>query len=46
MLKLIDYNFTLKFYALKIFVSGRGGASIYGKEFDDELHSELKHTGE
>ena len=26
-------------------ISGRGGASIYGKEFDDELTSELKHTG-
>ena len=26
-------------------ISGRGGASIYGKEFDDEIHSELKHTG-
>ena len=25
--------------------SGRGGASIYGKEFDDEIHSALKHTG-
>lgn len=25
--------------------TGRGGASIYGKEFDDEIHSELKHTG-
>ena len=24
---------------------GRGGASIFGKEFDDEIHSELKHTG-
>ena len=27
------------------FSLGRGGASIYGKEFDDEIHSELKHTG-
>ena len=26
-------------------VAGRGGASIYGAEFDDEIHSELKHTG-
>lgn len=25
--------------------AGRGGASIYGAEFDDEIHSELKHTG-
>jgi hypothetical protein len=24
---------------------GRGGASIYGKEFDDEISNELKHTG-
>ena len=24
---------------------GRGGASIYGKQFDDEISSELKHTG-
>ncbi|XP_045166649.2 peptidyl-prolyl cis-trans isomerase-like 1 [Mercenaria mercenaria] len=25
--------------------TGRGGASIYGKEFDDEIHGDLKHTG-
>jgi len=25
--------------------TGRGGASIYGKTFDDEIHPELKHTG-
>ncbi|KAL5015538.1 hypothetical protein ScPMuIL_009808 [Solemya velum] len=25
--------------------TGRGGASIYGKEFDDEITGELKHTG-
>jgi len=25
--------------------TGRGGASIYGKEFDDEIHPNLKHTG-
>ncbi|KAJ8301230.1 hypothetical protein KUTeg_020217 [Tegillarca granosa] len=25
--------------------TGRGGASIYGKEFDDEINDELKHTG-
>jgi len=25
--------------------TGRGGASIYGKEFGDEIHPELKHTG-
>ena len=24
---------------------GRGGASIYGKQFEDEITSELKHTG-
>ena len=31
---------------LCIFISiGRGGASIYGKEFDDEISNELKHTG-
>ena len=24
---------------------GRGGASIYGKQFDDEIHDDLKHTG-
>ena len=27
------------------FASGRGGASIYGKQFDDEISEELKHTG-
>jgi len=25
--------------------TGRGGASIYGKSFEDEIHPELKHTG-
>lgn len=25
--------------------TGRGGASIYGKSFKDEIHHELKHTG-
>ena len=25
--------------------TGRGGASIYGKQFDDEIHADLKHTG-
>lgn len=25
--------------------TGRGGASIYGRYFEDEISSELKHTG-
>lgn len=25
--------------------TGRGGASIYGKTFADEIHSDLKHMG-
>ncbi|XP_067125997.1 peptidyl-prolyl cis-trans isomerase-like 1 [Centruroides vittatus] len=25
--------------------TGRGGTSIYGKYFDDEIHPDLKHTG-
>ena len=25
--------------------TGRGGASIYGKHFDDEIQPDLKHTG-
>lgn len=25
--------------------TGRGGASIYGEKFEDEIHPELKHTG-
>lgn len=25
--------------------TGRGGASIYGKQFEDELHQDLKFTG-
>lgn len=25
--------------------TGRGGSSIYGKMFDDEIHDDLKHTG-
>lgn len=34
-------------YQLFFFFSvvGRGGASIYGKQFEDELHPELKFTG-
>jgi cyclophilin family peptidyl-prolyl cis-trans isomerase len=26
--------------------TGKGGASIYGRPFEDEIHEELKHTGE
>ena len=26
--------------------TGRGGASIYGRYFEDEINPELKHTGE
>ncbi|KAJ3099025.1 Peptidyl-prolyl cis-trans isomerase H [Phlyctochytrium planicorne] len=25
--------------------TGRGGASIYGEKFEDEIHLDLKHTG-
>lgn len=25
--------------------TGRGGSSVYGKNFDDEIHGDLKHTG-
>jgi peptidyl-prolyl cis-trans isomerase-like 1 len=25
--------------------TGRGGSSIYGKYYDDEIHPDLKHTG-
>ncbi|KAG0235447.1 heme binding [Actinomortierella wolfii] len=25
--------------------TGRGGASIYGEKFEDEIHPELRHTG-
>lgn len=25
--------------------TGRGGSSIYGDKFEDEIHSALKHTG-
>ena len=25
--------------------TGKGGSSIYGKTFDDEIHHDLKHTG-
>ena len=25
--------------------TGRGGTSIYGKTFEDEIHQDLKHTG-
>jgi len=27
-------------------LTGRGGASIYGKQFDDEITDDLKHTGQ
>lgn len=32
-------------YTGLISIIGRGGASIYGKEFDDEIHDDLKHSG-
>lgn len=25
--------------------TGKGGTSIYGECFDDEIHDDLKHTG-
>lgn len=25
--------------------TGRGGSSIYGEKFEDEIHNDLKHTG-
>jgi len=25
--------------------TGRGGTSIYGTHFDDEIHDDLRHTG-
>jgi hypothetical protein len=25
--------------------TGRGGSSIYGEKFEDEIHGDLKHTG-
>ena len=25
--------------------TGRGGSSIYGEKFEDEIHPSLKHTG-
>ena len=25
--------------------TGRGGSSIYGEKFEDEIHPDLKHTG-
>lgn len=31
-------------YGLNVFI-GRGGASIFGKQFEDELHPDLKFTG-
>lgn len=26
--------------------TGKGGISIYGECFDDEIHDDLKHTGD
>lgn len=28
-----------------VLLTGRGGASIFGKQFEDELNPELKFTG-
>ncbi len=48
----MDFHFYLlpicKMYLYIIYFisAGRGGASIYGKQFEDELHPELKFTGE
>ena len=33
-------------FVIFVFLTGRGGASIYGKQFEDELNRELKFTGE
>merc|ERR1712087_552303 len=47
------YNGTIFHPIIKGFViqggdpsgTGRGGSSIYGDKFEDEIHSELRHTG-
>lgn len=47
------YNNTISHRIIKDFMiqmgdpsgTGRGGTSIYGPQFDDEIHSDLKHTG-
>ncbi len=38
--------FKMYLYIIDFISAGRGGASIYGKQFEDELHPELKFTGE
>lgn len=32
-------------FSISVFQTGRGGASIFGKQFEDELNPELKFTG-
>lgn len=36
---------TVAYQSMFFFPAGRGGASIFGKQFEDELHPELKFTG-
>jgi len=52
---LLVTNYSTAEYVYAVFVfctvfvvicwAGRGGASIYGKQFDDEISDDLKHTG-
>ncbi|KAJ3276849.1 heme binding [Terramyces sp. JEL0728] len=40
------YDGTVFHRVIKDFmIQGRGGSSIYGGKFEDEIHSELQHTG-
>ena len=41
----IDVCISFKSLPPRITSNLRGGASIYGKNFADEIHPELKHTG-
>lgn len=40
----LNQNWMVEFSPFCVF-PGRGGASIYGKQFEDELNQELKFTG-
>lgn len=35
----------ITFLFVYLWFEGRGGESIYGKNFEDEIHSDLKHSG-